>query len=202
MAPPTLRLVVDPNAGDQTLVSGLVGRSLPRRHSGFLAHGLDPATGHQGAFLHANVAAKVMLGAADVSDRYRLWRRLRSWSVSGTDVTTFGNLTKANDLDRDWFDDNQGGSGMADAPGVPLLENQTAFAMLYEFVVFIDGYFTEAPGAYFFVIFRLTETTYEVVRSDLVSITIEQWGPIEDTAIPWLAGRKIRTRTTKPLRRP
>ena len=106
------------------------------------------------------------------------------------------------DLDRDWFDDNQGGSGMADAPGVPLFESQASFALLDEFVAFIDGYFTEAPGAYFFVIFRLTEAIYEAVRSDPVSITIEQWGQIEDTAIPWLVGRKIRTRTTKPLRRP
>lgn len=204
MAGSSLRLVVDVNARDQTLFAGITGHGLPLRHSDFLAHGHDPATGQKGTYVHANVVAKVMQGGADVSRQHRLWRRLRYWDIRTSNTATFGGLVKASDCAKDWFDDNQGGSGMSDAPGQPVTSGpaMSGFQMLYEFVVFIDKYQATTTGAYFFLIFSVDRASYEVIRSDALPVSFAQWREIETSQRPWLVGKDMATRTTKPQPRP
>lgn len=202
MPPPQLRLVIDTNATDQTLLKGILGNSISGRHSAYMAHGKDRDTGQTGTYVHANVFAKVMLGNTDVSKDHRLWRYLRFWDVRSTNPATFGNLVKATDCAKDWFDDSQGvAGGYSDAPGLPMEPTWIA-KTLYEFAVFVDGHRDDVPGAYFFLIFDVSTTTYEVVRSDPLEIGLPQWAEMETSEKPWLIGRGIRTRTTKALRRP
>ncbi len=204
MAGASLRLVVDVEAPDQTCFAGITGHGLPLRHSAFLAHGRDPATGQNGAFVHANVAAKVMQGGTDVSHAHRLWRRLRYWDIRNSDPATFVNLVKATDCAKDWFNDNQGGGGLSDAPGTPAFSGRgmSGFQMLYEFVVFIDGHQASTTGAYFFLIFNVDRSTYEVIRSDVLPVGFAQWREIEASQKPWLIGKRMATRTTQQLARP
>lgn len=204
MAGSSLRLVVDVEAPDQSRFEGITGHGLPLRHSDFLAHGRDPATGQNGTYVHANVAAKVMQGGADVSGAHRLWRRLRYWDIRNSDPATFVGLVKATDCAKDWFNDNQGGGGFADAPGTPAFSGpgMSGFQMLYEFVVFIDGHQASTTGAYFFLIFNVDRSTYEVIRSDVLPVGFAQWREIEASQKPWLIGKRMATRTTTQLVRP
>jgi len=197
-----LSLVVDVNAPDQTLRAGFFGSSLPLRHSAFLAYGEDPTTGKPGAFVHANVVAKVMQGGRDVSAQHRLWRRLRYWEIRNSAPETFVNLTKA-ECSQDWFDDNRGGGGFRDSPGQTIdPRGLSGFQMLYEFVVFIDGHQARASGAYFFLIFSIGRKTYEVIRSSVLPVAFAQWPAIEASDKPWLVGKGMTTVTSSVLARP
>jgi hypothetical protein len=204
MAQSSLRLVVDVDAPDQTLIAGSFGSSLPLRHSDFLAHGLDPATGKKGTYVHANIVAKVMQGGADVSKQHRLWRRLRYWDIRNSNPGTFGGLNKATDCAKDWFDDNQGGGGFSDTPGTPAFSGpgMSGFQMLYEFVVFIDRHQAATTGAYFFLIFSVDRSSYEVIRSSVLPVSFGQWPAIEVSPKPWMIGKGMATRTSNQLPRP
>jgi hypothetical protein len=204
MAGSSLRLVVDVEAPDQTCFAGITGHGLPLRHSAFLAHGRDPATGENGTFIHANVAAKVMRGGTDVSHAHRLWRRLRYWDIHNSDPASFGGLLKAIDCAKDWFNDNLGGGGFSDAPGTPAFSGpgMSGFQMLYEFVVFIEDHQASTTGAYFFLIFSVDRLTYEVIRSDVLPVRFAQWPEIKDSKQPWLIDKGMATRTTQQLVRP
>jgi hypothetical protein len=198
-----LSLVVDANAPDQTLRAGAFGSSFPSRHSAFLAHGVDPATGRPGAYVHANVAARVMRGGQDVSAQHCLWRRLRYWDIRNSAPETFVNLTKSVECSRDWFDDNLGGSGFLDTPGQVIdPRGLGGYQMLYEFVVFIDKHQASVPGAYFFLIFSVGRSTYEVIRSSMLTVPFSKWKAIETSDKPWLIGKGMTTTTSSVLARP
>jgi len=203
MAQPSLQLVVDVNAPDQATGAGS-GSSMPLRHSDFLAHGIDPASGQKVTYVHANILARVMQGGTDVSRQHRLWRRARYWEIRNNNPGTFGGLTKATDCSQDWFDDNRGGSGLSDAPGqsVPSGRGMSGFQMLYEFVVFIDRHQASTTGGYFFLIFSIDRNSYEVIRSNVLPVSFGQWPGIQASPKPWMIGKGMVTQTSRQLPRP
>ncbi len=170
---------------DNTRYPGTVGYDFPDRPS------IHLATKGEMIFVHANVGATIRpQGGVNQSFRFRLWRRWRAYTLLDDVKMT----VRAAAAERKWIDDNQGGGGWRDAPGLPInrhIARTTRQQQMNEFVIALDGRQSEANAVYFRVIQGVASGQYRVRMTEGLSIDFAQWPTIEASAPPWSGGNAL-----------
>ena len=182
---PNFSLEVHALKEDNTRIAGTTAFSYANRPS------IHLATNGDQIFIHANVGATIRPpGGVNQSFRFRLWRRWRAFTLLD-DVKM---IVRASAEERRWIDDNQGGGGWMDAPGLPIsrqIARTTRQQQMNEFVIALDGRQREANAVYFRVIQGVASGQYRVRMTEGLSIGFDQWPMIEASAPPWSGGNAL-----------